>query len=116
LVEIASRWVYPLSKWTKREVIMYAIAIALFVAIVAIVPNLLEWYPKWITETNTPIIFKRMPYLPMWLLTILAILAFVFFLYASIREYHIQKEKKLKQDSIEMDIKDLKTRIKRLEK
>ena len=73
---------------------MYVIALALFVAVVAIIPNLLDRYDQWIKEAATPNIFKDAPYFPMWFLIALGIAVTVFFIYASVREYHIQKEKK----------------------
>jgi hypothetical protein len=57
---------------------MYGFAIALFVAIVTIVPMFSDWYPVWIQQSNTPKLFKDMPFLPMWLMVGLAIFATVF--------------------------------------
>ncbi len=74
---------------------MFGIAWALFAGFMSmLMPILVSYYSQWIQEINTPVIFRIHPYLPMWGSLVVMVAITIFFIYASIREYHIRKRKR----------------------
>jgi uncharacterized membrane protein len=100
LLKLLKRLDYPFSIIARRK-FMFAITLGLFAGFMGIfVPILVSVYFQWIKETDTPALFRTHPYLPMWGSLVGIVLISALFIYASIREYRIQKRKKQEESNI----------------
>lgn len=102
-----------LSKSAAKRYIMQAIAVTLFVVLMALAPTLSNKYDLWVQEATTPHFFRIHPYLFALASAILIFCSFAFLIYATIREYRVKKRKQLEESKY---LKSLESRIESLER
>jgi uncharacterized membrane protein YidH (DUF202 family) len=81
---------------------LYKTAFIIFmVTIISFAYPIWEMYQKWINETNTPILFKNNPYLPIWILIGMIILVVGIFIWFRLEDRKLQMEQKEIEQRIE---------------
>ncbi len=99
------KYVYnPLNNKTVRRCIVQGVALTLFVVLMALAPTLSDKYDLWVHETNTPIFFRLHPYLFALVSAIAIFCAFVFYVFATVREKRKMSRLEKRLDKLEKKV------------